>query len=78
MCALLCILDRRVCEPRSKDGERVRGAVHKQGPDCRFCRYSSREQVLGEVRKLVELRAGQRHVRAVRSHRASKNQGPKT
>ena len=55
MCALLCILDRRVCEPRSKDGERVRGAVHEQGPDCRFCRYSSREQVLGEVRKLVEL-----------------------
>ena len=26
-----------------------------KGAGCRFCRYSSREQVLGEVRKLVEL-----------------------
>ena len=55
MCALLCVLDRRVCAPRCKDGERVRGAVHEQELGCRFCRYSSREQVLGEVRKLVEL-----------------------
>ncbi|XP_037410575.1 phospholipase A1-Igamma1, chloroplastic-like [Triticum dicoccoides] len=46
-------------DPRVKVEEGFAELYTSKNPDCKYCKYSAREQVLAEVRKLVERYAGQ-------------------